>query len=131
MSLADNEIGSFYNFSNIRYAAPPTGQHRFAPPQPPATDRSSVNDGSQGRMCPQAVPSWSQFGALTLGQYFSGHFNITLEQINNANETLSQAQSMSGNNPQTNEDCLFLDVVVPETIYNNRCRGKPAPVLVE
>jgi acetylcholinesterase len=41
--------GNFYNFSNIRYAAPPIGNLRFAPPQAPATNRSSVDNGGTSR----------------------------------------------------------------------------------
>jgi acetylcholinesterase len=43
------DTGNFYNFSNIRYAAPPVGELRFAPPQPPAENRSTVNDGGTSR----------------------------------------------------------------------------------
>jgi hypothetical protein len=41
--------GNFYNFSNIRYAAPPVGNLRFAPPQAPAQNRSSINKGQTSR----------------------------------------------------------------------------------
>ncbi|EAT78135.1 hypothetical protein SNOG_14595 [Parastagonospora nodorum SN15] len=44
-----NSTGNFYNFSNIRYAAPPVGNLRFAPPQAPAENRSAVNTGSTYR----------------------------------------------------------------------------------
>jgi acetylcholinesterase len=43
------DTGNFYNFSNIRYAAPPVGNLRFAPPQAPAQNRSSVNKGGVSR----------------------------------------------------------------------------------
>ncbi|KAH0267037.1 hypothetical protein KCU71_g19646, partial [Aureobasidium melanogenum] len=33
---AFNVTGGYYNFSNIRYAAPPVGDLRFAAPQAPA-----------------------------------------------------------------------------------------------
>jgi hypothetical protein len=39
------DTGRFYNFSNIRYAAPPV---RFAAPQIPETNRSSVQTGEVG-----------------------------------------------------------------------------------
>ena len=32
--------------------------------------------------------------------------------------------------PRTTEDCLFLDVVVPQNIFDNRGNGDGAPVLV-
>jgi hypothetical protein len=51
LSRADTckATGNFYNFSNIRYAAPPVGKLRFAAPQAPAENRSSVNTGSTSR----------------------------------------------------------------------------------
>ena len=42
-----------YTFKNIRYAAPPTGNLRFAKPAPPA-QQSGVQDGSYGPICKQA-----------------------------------------------------------------------------
>lgn len=53
-----NDTGHFYNFSNIRYAAPPVADLRFRAPQPPAQNRGQVQTGSQGRICAQAVPDW-------------------------------------------------------------------------
>jgi len=53
-----NATGDFYNFSNIRYAAPPVGNLRFAPPQAPAMNRKTVQTGGQFRICAQAGPAW-------------------------------------------------------------------------
>ena len=53
-----NQSGQFYNFSNIRYAAPPVGNLRFRAPQPPAKNRGQVQVGLPDRICPQASPSW-------------------------------------------------------------------------
>jgi hypothetical protein len=41
--------GNFYNFTNVRYAAPPIGDLRFAHPQAPDENRSSVNNGGTPR----------------------------------------------------------------------------------
>ncbi|KAK9467954.1 Carboxylesterase [Lipomyces arxii] len=46
--------GDFFVFSNIRYAAPPTGKRRFQLPQPPL-DEEEINDGNTGFMCMQAT----------------------------------------------------------------------------
>ncbi|KAF2146992.1 uncharacterized protein K452DRAFT_293488 [Aplosporella prunicola CBS 121167] len=50
---AFNETRGYYNFSNIRYAAPPIGDLRFMAPLSPVTDRSVINDGSVDRICHQ------------------------------------------------------------------------------
>ncbi|KAJ8097910.1 Alpha/Beta hydrolase protein [Lipomyces tetrasporus] len=46
--------GDYYLFSNIRYAAPPTGSRRFQLPEPPLYEED-VNDGSEGYLCNQAT----------------------------------------------------------------------------
>lgn len=58
-----NSTGQYYNFSNIRYAAPPTGDLRFQPPQPPAENRGEVQTGLPGRICAQASPAWELIAA--------------------------------------------------------------------
>lgn len=47
-----------YVFSNIRFAAPPTGSLRFGAPQAPPEDRSTIHDGSVGFICPQTSPGY-------------------------------------------------------------------------
>ncbi|KAK7204016.1 Carboxylesterase [Myxozyma melibiosi] len=81
---AYTEEGDFYTFSNIRYAAPPTGARRFGPPEPPLQeDDDVVNDGSYGFMCHQA-------------------YNLQFKGL----EFVAPADQQS-------EDCLFLDIYVP------------------
>lgn len=53
-----NSVGQLYNFTNIRYAAPPTGALRFRAPQPPVQNRSVIQTGLPDRICPQATPAW-------------------------------------------------------------------------
>lgn len=53
-----NAAGDFYKFKNIRYAAAPLGNLRFRRPQRPLTNRT-LDNGSQDRRCPQAIPSWA------------------------------------------------------------------------
>ncbi|RDW61637.1 hypothetical protein BP5796_11529 [Coleophoma crateriformis] len=99
-----NQSNVYYNFSNIRYAAPPLGNLRFEATQPPLNNRSAgVQDGSYGNICPQAYAEW-QLGNLSL---------------------LDGA-------PNENEDCLFADVIVPKAIYDNKSlnQSKPVPVIV-
>ncbi|KUJ11171.1 alpha/beta-hydrolase [Mollisia scopiformis] len=97
-----NQSNVYYNFSNIRYAAPPLGNLRFAATEAPLNNRSAgVQDGSYGNICPQAFANW-QIGALSLNPGASNE----------------------------NEDCLFLDVVVPQYVYDNKASKSPSPVIV-
>ncbi|KAH8759431.1 acetylcholinesterase precursor [Diaporthe sp. PMI_573] len=91
----------YYNFSNIRYAAPPVGPLRFQLPQDPVNNRSAgVQDGTYGKICPQSYTPWQnpKFVTAAPGELES-------------------------------EDCLFLDVVVPESVWDQRCNSS-RPVMV-
>lgn len=97
-----NQSNVYYNFSNIRYAAPPLGNLRFAATEAPLDNRSAgIQDGSYGNICPQAFANW-QIGALSLNP--------------------------GANNE--NEDCLFLDVVVPQYVFDNKANKAASPVIV-
>ncbi|KAF2827253.1 alpha/beta-hydrolase [Ophiobolus disseminans] len=123
-----NSTGNFYNFSNIRYAAPPVGKLRFAPPQAPATNRTSINSGGSSRICPQASPAW-QLEA----QNFLTSLLLGLPVNTTRPYTPAGANSTSvipPRNPLESEDCLFLDVFVPEDVLSKAGQGFGAPVLV-
>lgn len=93
-----------YNFSNIRYGAPPIGDLRFAAPVPPATNRSIVQKGEEARICPQALPEWTPSLIEQAYQYLFG-----------PNISISATQLLDS---RASEDCLFLDVVVPKKIFD-------------
>jgi len=44
------------SFTNIRYAQPPINNLRFAAPVAPKVRNSTINDGKQAVICPQANP---------------------------------------------------------------------------
>jgi len=123
-----NSTGNFYNFSNIRYAAPPVGNLRFAPPRAPANNRSVINKGDMARICPQAVPAWYPASFTNLVNLISlGH------PVPNATYVTPGANSSSPiptRDPRESEDCLFLDVFVPKGVLRKAGKGKGAPVLV-
>jgi len=121
-----NETGQFYNFSNIRYAAPPTGENRFAAPQAPAVNRSVIQSGEPDRICPQAAPAWLLIADEYIPLYLGGQTVFNTSEFN----TSSATSSLPVQDPRTTEDCLFLDVVVPEAIFDNAGKGYGAPVLV-
>lgn len=114
-------------FSNIRYAAPPVGELRFAAPQPPAVNRSAVQTNNPDRICPQANPAWELIAEQFLPEYFTGKtvFNSSSFSTGGSATTTIPVQD-----PRTNEDCLFLDVVVPQSIFESAGKGKGAPVMV-
>lgn len=119
---------SGYLFKNIRYAAPPTGENRFRAPQPPAVNRSVVQTGTQERICPQADPAWLVIAEAYIPLYLAGQTVFNESEFSSA--TSSATSAIPVQDPATNEDCLFLDVVVPEAIFDNAGKGYGAPVLV-
>lgn len=119
-----NDTGRYYSFNNIRYAAPPLGDLRFRAPQAPETNRSVVQNGSVGANCPSAFPSWLGTATTYIPQYLNGSTNFSTSGINT---TIPATANIS---PSESEDCLFLDVVVPEDIFEQAGKGYGAPVLV-
>lgn len=114
-----------YYFNNIRYAAPPLGENRFRAPQPPAVNRSEIQTGDQRRICPQASPAWQAIANDFVPEYLTGQ-----TEFNQSSFNTSSSGSSSTPNPAETEDCLFLDVVVPQSILRRSGRGYGAPVLV-
>ena len=111
-------MNDLYNFSNIRFAQAPVGPLRWAPPQEPLQNRSVVQTGEVGRVCPQAWPTWYLRGK----EYIAGNPDAG---------TLSPAELIPPPDPRETEDCLFLDILVPKTVFDNRHNKKGlAPVMV-
>lgn len=109
------ESHGLYNFSNIRYAAPPVGDLRFRAPVPPEEDRCEVQTGSIGRVCPQASPIWSEDIAPSfIKAVLSGH----PQSFNKSTNISSYPYHYQEPDPRVTEDCLFLDVVAPKKIFD-------------
>ncbi|KAF9635128.1 Carboxylesterase type B [Lasiodiplodia theobromae] len=125
-----NQTAGYYNFSNIRYAAPPLGNLRFRKPEPALTDRSVVNDGNTNRICPQGSANWGIVGTFLLDYIATGKLpNISTSAINDVinSDTVTNVTR----DPRESEDCLFLDVIVPQGVFENAGSGhRGAPVLV-
>lgn len=129
--MREQESHGTYNFSNIRFAAPPVGDLRFRAPVPPKQNRTEVQTGSAGRVCPQASPLWQDdITPVFLASVQSG------KPFNQSTNISSYPYTPKTPDPRTTEDCLFLDVVAPKKIFDraqNKTSGvKPslAPVLV-
>jgi hypothetical protein len=110
------------------------GDLRFALPQYPATNRTGVQTGGDfARTCPQAAPFWELTAIQFLPQYLEGVTNV---KIANTSISLNASTSSAGASPQAQqdaaeleEDCLFLDVFVPQKVFDYEHGGNGAPVL--
>ncbi|KFY13546.1 hypothetical protein V492_03194 [Pseudogymnoascus sp. VKM F-4246] len=128
-----NDTGyPYYKFGNIRYAAPPVGDLRFRKPVAPQGSDSTVHDGTTGASCMQGNPAWYvQVAARqVLPAFFEGKnvSSVVGEAAGSQGSGSSSTPSLSDipeQEPTTSEDCLFLDVLVPQAIYES-----PPPVLV-
>jgi len=117
-----------YHFSNIRYAQPPTGELRFQAPRSPETDRTTQT-GEDGHVCYQAVPNWFESVPGVTPQLLGGNVNSTYVNASEHATPLSRAQ-VPLPIPHESEDCLFLDVHVPEKTLFNRNNSDGATVFV-
>lgn len=93
---------------------------------------STVIDGAGRRICPQAMPKWF----MTTQIYSNAFTNGTADTFDYvAADAAINAQFPNGTGSQlaaeagTSEDCLFLDVTVPQAIFDNQ-EVQKAPVLV-
>ncbi|PVH84741.1 alpha/beta-hydrolase [Cadophora sp. DSE1049] len=109
----------YFNFSNIRFGQPPVGPLRFSPPLAPSGRNTTVNDGQNSVMCPQAGPAWISEATefitdLLTGQNISNYTHPSMMQM----PTSTNLSSLLTPGPRVSEDCLFLDVIVPEKVFD-------------
>ena len=97
------------------------GDLRFAPPAAPLTNRT-LDDGQVGRICYQASPAWELSSPAFLKAF------LTNQSIGNFSTLPTPPSTVPPQDPRSTEDCLFLDVIVPQKVYNNASGG--APVIV-
>ncbi|KAJ5884674.1 hypothetical protein N7495_009184 [Penicillium taxi] len=124
ISFNNKSTIGLYNFSNIRYAAPPVGDLRFRAPVLPTPNREYVQNGSVGRICPQGSTTWESDIAPEF--IVSVLYNTTFEGSTNISSYEYTAAKVD---PRTSEDCLFLDVVVPKKIFDRAAANSISPLL--
>jgi carboxylesterase type B len=116
------QSGQYYNFSNVRYGAPPVGKLRFSAPTTPALNGvKPLNDGSRAVTCFQTIPAWTVYSADWIANGTAA-FNIS------AGYQMPQLAATPPPDPTASEDCLFLDVMVPQAVFEAAGQGKGAPV---
>lgn len=112
-----NSASDVYTFKNIRYAAPPVGDLRWAKPAAPLNE-SGIQDGSVGHSCIQAAPN----GLNLLG---TGNQSPVGGAINQFLGGIPLPMFSGGD-----EDCLFLDVYVPGKAVKDPSQKLPVVVFV-
>ncbi|KAK4232578.1 putative esterase and lipase [Podospora fimiseda] len=109
--------GDLYVFRNIRFAAPPVGNLRWAKPAPPQQE-TKLQDGSYGPKCIQSAPNGLNLVGPGNGSPIGAAINQFLGGI--------PIPLFSGGD----EDCLFLDVYVPSKVLNNPSAKLPVAVWI-
>lgn len=105
----------YVNYTNVRYAAPPIGIHRFSAPQEPTVNNTLQTASDFQIQCSQATAGWENYVGVDVG-------NLTrMPVVSESDISLPVAGER--------EDCLFLDVLVPESVFLSRTRAK-VPVVV-
>jgi len=98
-------------FLGIRYAAPPTGQLRFAAPQEPATTTGVQVAANQPNRC--------YMGAMGLAPQ-TPYRQVNLTASRRSLDSIVQLESRD-DLPPFDEDCLFLKYVEFRTVVSDQC----------
>ncbi|XP_006890399.1 PREDICTED: neuroligin-1 isoform X1 [Elephantulus edwardii] len=107
----NNEIlGPVIQFLGVPYAAPPTGERRFQPPEPPSSWSDVRNATQFAPVCPQNIID-GRLPEVMLPVWFTNNLDVVSSYV--------QDQS---------EDCLYLNIYVPtEDVkrISKECARKP------
>ncbi|THY61505.1 carboxylesterase family protein-like protein [Aureobasidium pullulans] len=121
-----DSVTNLYNFSNVRYAAPPVGDLRFAAPQVsdsftprtsnhlskniriikvPAVNRSVLQRGDVGRICAQGSPDWFTAELSVVPDLLSG--NSASINVSEATKTLQGLRAQTSAQVAANSSALL------------------------
>ncbi|KAF2422984.1 alpha/beta-hydrolase [Tothia fuscella] len=127
-----SEAPPYIKFSNIRYAEPPLGNLRWAPPTTYYSETGETEDGLEERACPQVNPGW--YGNTM--DFVACYLNPTCN-LNQWKDPIDFGQykpsypdgGVLPGTPPRSEDCLLLDVYVPKAAWDTK-GTKKVPVVV-
>ena len=103
----NNEIlGPVIQFLGVPYAAPPVGERRFQPPDPPSSWSDTRNATRFAPVCPQSIVE-GRLPDVMLPVWFTNSIDVV--------STYVQDQS---------EDCLYLNIYVPTEDGEFACRPR-------
>lgn len=94
-SLSIEILGPVEQYLGVPYAAPPTGERRFQPPEPPSSWTDIRNATQFAAVCPQYLDERSLLNDM-LPAWFTANLDTVASYV--------QVQS---------EDCLYLNIYVP------------------
>ncbi|KAL8953342.1 MAG: hypothetical protein Q9222_000804 [Ikaeria aurantiellina] len=100
---------------------PPVGPLRFARPEKPndVKGQKPTNDGSVGHICHQAQAHWVYTQQEFIEEYSKGPFLGNIRPWTD-NEYIPDYPELPKGNPRVSEDCLQLDFIVPQEVFDKR-----------
>ncbi|KAJ1117714.1 hypothetical protein NDU88_005911 [Pleurodeles waltl] len=93
--LPNEMLGPVEQYLGVPYAAPPTGERRFQPPEPPSSWTGVRNATQFAAVCPQYLDDRSLLNDM-LPVWFTANLDTVISYV--------QDQS---------EDCLYMNIYVP------------------
>eukprot|EP00062_Callorhinchus_milii_P000712 gi/632934949/ref/XP_007887125.1/ PREDICTED: neuroligin-1 [Callorhinchus milii] len=107
--LSNEILGPVIQYLGVPYAAPPTGERRFQPPEPPSSWSEIRNATHFAPVCPQNIHG--MLPEVMLPVWFYANLEVIASYVQ-----------------EQNEDCLFLNIYVPtEDVkrISKECARKP------
>ncbi|XP_078514097.1 neuroligin-4, X-linked [Lissotriton helveticus] len=111
--LPNEMLGPVEQYLGVPYAAPPTGERRFQPPEPPSSWTGVRNATQFAAVCPQYLDDRSLLNDM-LPVWFTANLDTVISYV--------QDQS---------EDCLYMNIYVPtEDDIHDQNSKKPVMVYI-